>query len=97
MECRYCNYDLDDGDIFKVLSNLDEYKNFSKQQIIIVAGEYGWTLNNQKHFSKIQIIQFHDKPQIEVCPNCSGIWPSQNSVDMPKEFYQDKFINCKTV
>ncbi len=88
MICRYCNYNLDDGDIFEVLSNLEEYKNYSKDEIINVARDYGWSQDNPKHFSKIHIIQFPIKPQIEVCPECSGIWPINNN--MPKEFYNNK-------
>ena len=88
MICRYCNYNLDDGDIFKVLSNLEEYKNYSKDEIINAARDYGWSQDNPKHFSKIHIIQFPNKPQIEVCPECSGIWPVNNN--MPKEFHNNK-------
>ena len=83
--CRYCNYNLDDGDVFEVLSNV--YKNYTKEEIIIMAGDYGWTSSNKIRFSKTLIIQFDNKPQIEICPKCSGIWPNDN--DKLKQYYKE--------
>jgi hypothetical protein len=87
MNCRYCDYNLDNGDIYQVLSELDEYKKLNSEEISITARAYGWTPNNKKRFNKIVIIQFDNKPQIEVCPKCSGIWP--NNTNMPKEYYKE--------
>ncbi len=84
--CRYCGYNLDDGDVYQVLSELDEYKKLNRDEMMIIAENYGWTLNDKKRFSKIYIIQFDDnQPQIEVCPKCSGMWP--NDKDKLKEYY----------
>lgn len=87
MNCRYCDYNLDGGDIYQVLSELDEYKKLNSEEMSIIAGHYGWTPNNKKRFDKIVIIQFDNKPQIEVCPKCSGICP--NNTNMPKEYYKE--------
>lgn len=84
--CRYCDYNLDDGDVYQVLSELDEYKKLNREEMMMIAGNYGWTQKDKKRFSKIYIIQFDDKPQIEVCPKCSGIWP--NDKNKLKRYYK---------
>lgn len=83
--CRYCNSNLDESDIFEILSQNEEYKTVSQEQILEIAWYYGYTLDNPIHFSKEIIVQFKDKPQITICPFCNGIWPTDNK--MPKEYY----------
>jgi hypothetical protein len=85
MDCRYCNYSLDSGDIYYTLSQMEFYKYHTKEELLKVANCYGWTPENPKHFSKETIIQFEDKPQINICPKCNGKWPT--SPDKPKEYY----------
>lgn len=85
MNCRYCNENLDDGDIYQVLSKNDLYKNYSKDELLKIAECYGYSIDNPKHFTKVIIVQFEDKPQIEICPFCNGIWPQKP--DMPREYY----------
>lgn len=86
--CRYCNSNLDGGDIFEILSQNEEYKSLSQEQILEIAWDYGYTIDNPIHFSKETIVQFKDKPQITICPFCNGIWPTDNK--MPKEYYSHK-------
>ncbi len=83
--CRYCNSNLDGGDIFEILSQNEEYKTLSHEQILEIAWHYGYTIDNPIHFSKEIIVQFKDKAQITICPFCNGIWPTDNK--MSKEYY----------
>ena len=82
MTCRYCGLNLNDGDIFEVLkSNSPEKTN---EEVVKIAGYYGWTPENKKFFSKETIIQFECKPQITICPDCKGISPT--NLDAPKKY-----------
>lgn len=85
MNCRYCNNNLDDGDIYEVLSKNDLYKHLSEDELLKIAGHYGYTTDNRIHFTKEMIIQFDNKPQIVICPFCNGIWPLKP--DMPREYH----------
>ena len=86
--CRYCDGDLDDGDILQVLSKNECYKHLSRSQLLEIASDYGYSDLNPIHFSKEIIVQFPNKPQINICPYCKGIWPTNNN--MIKEYYNDK-------
>ena len=81
MFCRYCNYNLDDGDIYEVLKSL-----YPDHDTLKMAGYYGWTPENKKSFSKEIIIQFPNQPQIKICPECKGEFPTY--MDAPKRYYQ---------
>lgn len=89
--CRYCNSDLDRGDILETLLQNDYYKNLSREQILKIALVYGYTIDNPIRFSKELILQFEDKPQINICPFCKGIWPTNNN--MQKQYYNGKLPN----
>jgi hypothetical protein len=81
-QCRYCNFDLDDGDILEVLSK-DPY--YAQADLLKICSSYGWTVENKCRFSKVKIIQFDRKPQIEICPECNGISPLD--INQPKVYY----------
>lgn len=82
MDCRYCNTCLDDGDVFEVLQR--RYPDKTDAEIMDKARMYGWTPENKKRFLKEVIVQYDDKPQITVCPECGGVSPLDPSA--PKEY-----------
>ena len=84
--CRYCKLDLDDGDIYEVLSADSYYKNYSQDDLIKAAGTYGWTVENKKRFSKIKTIHSDDSGYfIEICPACNGLAPLE--INKPKVYF----------
>jgi len=84
--CRYCNYDLDDGDIYEKLSKDVLYKYHTKEDLLKVAQRYGWSEENKLRFTKEVIIQFKTKQNLKVCLKCNGIWPLD--YNMPMEYYK---------
>ncbi len=83
--CRYCDADLDGGDILQVLSRNEYYKELSRDELLEIAAHYGYNVFNPRRFSKEMIVQFEDKPQITICPYCKGIWPKNTK--MKREYY----------
>lgn len=73
--CRYCNYNLDGGDILTVLKN--KYPHLSQIDVMKKAMLYGYTPENQLHFINILIVQPDNKTQYETCINCNNINPLQ--------------------
>ncbi len=73
------------GDIFEVLKEIHQK---SDEKTIQMAKLYGWTPKNKIHFSKEVIIQFSNqrKPQIQICPDCKGISPTDETA--PREYLQ---------
>jgi hypothetical protein len=90
MNCRYCNFDLDGGDIYEVLKVHPLYMDRLDREIRKIAENYGWTDENKLHFNKSIIIQFneHHKEQVEICPMCKGISPLDKSA--AKEYYEEE-------
>ena len=84
MNCRYCEYNLDNGDIFEKLSKDPLYKYHTKDDLLKVANLYGWTQENHAKFSK-EVVVKNKSIKIKVCPKCDGIWPLE--VNMPMEHY----------
>jgi hypothetical protein len=85
MICRYCDSNLSNGDIFKTLK--DMYRK-SDTETLKMAKSYGWTPINKIHFTRELIIQFEyrNKPQIQICPDCNGISPTDETA--PREYLQ---------
>ena len=85
MICRYCNTNLSKGDIFEVLK---ETYGYTEEKAIRAAKTYGWTPENKIHFTRELIIQFEyrNKPQIQICPDCNGISPTDETA--PREYLQ---------
>jgi hypothetical protein len=84
MTCRYCGFDLNDGDIYEVLKSKPDYQKKSNEEVMKIAGYYGWTPENKKFFSKEMTIEFECKGQITICPDCKGISPT--NLDAPKKY-----------
>jgi hypothetical protein len=85
MFCRYCEIRLDCGDIYEVMKLQNPDK--TDEELIKIAGNYGWTPDNRKTFSNETIIQFTNKPQITVCSICKGISPTETLA--PKKYYTE--------
>lgn len=85
-DCKNCNFHLDDEEIIIVLSRLKEYSNLPLENLEKIAMMYGWTRENKKCFRKDIVIQFSNKPQIEICPVCRVIFP--RILEYPKSFYK---------
>jgi len=84
--CRYCNCLLDGGEILNTLAHHPDYADYTQEKLEQAARSYGWTPDNHKCFRRDIIIQFINKPQIEICPDCNGVWP--RSPNMPKSVYK---------
>lgn len=84
-KCRYCKCELDGEDIFASLSKHEAYAHYTRERLEIAAGHYGWTPGNKKCFRRDVIVQFTDKPQIVICPECRGVFPRDPS--RPKQVY----------
>jgi hypothetical protein len=89
MNCRYCNFDLDGGDIYETLKVHPLYMDRLDREIRKMAKSYGWTEENRLHFDKSVIIQFdqREKEQITICQTCKGISPLDKNA--PKEYYKN--------
>ena len=83
MNCKHCKLNLNDGNIFETLKQKYVYE--SDEKIKEKAYMYGWSETNNKCFSKEIIIQFDDKPQIVICPQCKVINPLKD--DSLLEFF----------
>ena len=68
--CPYCNYELDDGDIYHKLRTNVFYLVKTDAEIKELAQQYGWTPENGKRFTKRVIVQPFDGPQYVMCPEC---------------------------
>lgn len=68
------------------------YAEYTPEELLLAAKHYGWTPETPESFSKAIIVQFDDKPQIEICPRCRGIWPLD--LDKQKEFYVPDPVEC---
>lgn len=92
MNCRYCNKDLDGGDVYEYLKMHPLYMDRSDKEIRKFARSYGWTEENRIHFDKSVIIHFDDryKEQITICPECKGIEPLKK--DAPKEYFVENTL-----
>jgi len=88
MICRYCNANLDGGEVYEVLKVHPLYMDRLDGEIRKMAKSYGWTEENKLHFDKRVIIQFDDRDQqqIMICPTCNGIEPFNN--DAPKGYFK---------
>jgi len=78
--CKHCNLELDEYDVLQSLSLNKLYAHYTQQQLKEKARMLGWTPDNDKCFKKDIIIQFDDKPQIEICPECKVIFPRDPAI-----------------
>jgi hypothetical protein len=78
--CRYCNAHLDGEEI--ISAHPEE----------TARDMYGWTPENKLRFRRDVIVQFPDSdmPQVEMCPDCNGIWPRDPT--RPKAFLNQKSL-----
>ncbi len=76
---------MSNGEIFESLKNT--YQK-SDEETIKMAKQYGWRPDNKIHFSREIIVQFDDrnKPQVQICPDCNGISPTDETA--PREYLQ---------
>lgn len=84
--CRYCGSQLDDEEIFTALSKCELYAGHMAERLEKTARLYGWTPENRKCFRRDVIIQFADKPQIQICPDCNGVFP--RNPNRPTQYYK---------
>ena len=68
--CEHCGLDLDGGDVFDVMYEASNNKDYS--EVYRVASMYGWTPYNRLHFSKAIVVQQYRRPDKAMCPGCKG-------------------------
>ena len=72
--CSHCGFDLDDGDIYMKLRDMNEYKNISDNEIEVIALYYGWTPQHKKRFTKKVVLRLSGGHQYSMCPQCRLIF-----------------------
>ena len=75
--CRFCDADLDNGDIFHHFL----HKTKDAKLALQIAKDYGWTETNKLHFLKTVLVQPEGQTQFEICPFCKNINPLALIVD----------------
>lgn len=88
MNCRYCDENLDKGDIYEVLKSDPLNADRTDAEILKFAKAYGWTPTNKERFLSVVTVQFDDrkKDQIDICPHCKGIDPLNEKA--PREYFK---------
>lgn len=80
LNCPICNGNWDDGDVCEVLSRQDKFKN-NPGRLLNAAGNYGWTKENPKRFSKLTLVKTRfprDKMTYHQCPECEAGWDADS-------------------
>jgi hypothetical protein len=75
--CPKCNSDWKGDDIYEYFRNSEYYKDKSDEEILEIAGSYGWTEDNPKTFNKligIEIQGEYDGVLYWKCPDCESYW-----------------------
>jgi len=71
--CCYCNYNLDGGDIFIVLS--EKYPHLTQVEVMKKAMLYGYTPENRRHFINMAMVYIDESLCYKTCIKCNGINP----------------------
>lgn len=87
MNCRYCNVNLDRGDVYEVLRNHPLYQDRTPLEISKIAQRYGWSPSNKIRFDRQILLQTNEEGRdpFKICPDCKGIAPLDASA--PKAIY----------
>ncbi len=72
--CQHCSANLDGGDIFEYF--FLKYNDYEKA--IQIAKRYGWSETNKIHFNRSRVIQYNNRPQCTICPDCQKNDPFPN-------------------
>ena len=91
--CPKCGADWDNGDIVAFFKNMrasgDRYwANKTDDEIVKVAGDYGWTPETPKHFSRLIGIEHRDRYDgvwEYACPDCNARFPRFGEPDGRRE------------
>lgn len=85
--CPHCGIDLDNGDIVETFQKMREdgdpfWRDKTNIEIIKIAGNYGWTPETPKRFSRVIGVELpYDHPKhydgvsYWMCPDCKQQWP----------------------
>lgn len=84
--CKYCNFNLDVGDIYEVLRASGNYMNDDK--VYEAALMYGWTEKNKKRFDKSLLVKDENDNVYPTCPNCES--RLDNNDDTSKQEQKNK-------
>lgn len=87
MNCRYCNKNLDKGDVYDVLKVHPLYAHMSEKELLKMARSYGWSPQHREHFLAIVTIQPDRGEQFDICSFCNGIEPLNEKA--PRKIYED--------
>lgn len=75
-QCPNCEHGWDGGDIVQELSKLDLFKGNSQQEMLKIAGNYGYTETNPTRFSKLESVELPNMGSSAFwrCPKCRHVW-----------------------
>lgn len=93
--CKYCNFNLDIGDIYEVLRASENYMNDDKAYEAALM--YGWSENNKKRFDKSLLIKDENGNLYATCPNCDSRLDLENTTESEQKRKPDKTLQTSCI
>lgn len=83
-ECPHCGENWDGGEIIQVLGKMDTLAYNSAKDLQDIAAKFGWTPENKRRFSLVDVIETevdHQKYTLLQCPKCNHVFDDESEIE----------------